>query len=200
MLTNKDIFWNSYRITRKSRECLHKHRAMLLWFTGLSGSGKSILASNLEEELYRRSVNTYVLDGDNLRYGLCYDLKFSIRDRRENIRRAGEVAKLMVDAGLVVLATFISPDQSDRRMVRGMFAISDFMEIFVDTPLLVCEKRDTKGLYKKAREGIIKDFTGINTCYERPQKPDILLDGKQPISELIRQLLGVIISKIFIKT
>lgn len=198
MLINENVFWNFYRITRQNRECLHKHRAMLLWFTGLSGSGKSILASNLEEELYRRSVHTYVLDGDNLRHGLCCDLKFSMHDRCENIRRVGEVAKLMVDAGLVVLATFISPYRSDRKMVRDMFSVSDFIEIFVDTPLLICEERDIKGLYKKARDGKIKDFTGVNAFYENPKQPDIYLDGKQSISVLVHQLLNIVVSKIFI--
>lgn len=199
MLNNKNIFWNDYRITRKNREYLHKHRSILLWFTGLSGSGKSVLANILEEELHHRLVSTYVLDGDNIRYGLCCDLKFNIHDRRENIRRTGEIAKLMVDAGLVVLATFISPYQSDRQMVRDMFSINDFIEIFVDTPLYICERRDIKGLYKKARDGIIEEFTGISAFYEKPKQPDIYLDGQKSISELVRQLLDIIISKIFDK-
>lgn len=198
-VNNRNIFWNSYRITRKDRESFNKYRSILLWFTGLSGSGKSILANILEEELHHRLVHTYVLDGDNIRYGLCRDLKFTVYDRRENIRRVGEVAKLMVDAGLVVLATFISPNFDDRQMVRNMFSINDFIEIFVDTPLYICEKRDTKGLYKKARIGVIRNFTGVNASYEIPKQPDIHLDGKKSIPELIDQLLDVIISKIFIK-
>lgn len=200
MLINKNIFWNSYRITRRDREILYKHRAILLWFTGLSGSGKSTLASILEEKLYHRSVKTYVLDGDNIRHGLCCDLHFSSCDRRENVRRAGEVAKMMIDAGLVVLATFISPYQSDRQMVRSMFSVDDFIEIFVDTPLYICESRDTKGLYKRAKISDIDNFTGINACYEKSKHPDIHLDGKKSISELINQLLHIIISKIFVNT
>lgn len=152
MLTDESVFWNFYRIIRKNRECLHKHRAILLWFTGLSGSGKSIVANVLEEELHRRLVSTYVLDGDNIRHGLCRDLNFSIHDRHESIRRIGEVAKLMIDAGLVVLVTCISPYQSDRQMVRDMFSINDFIEVFVDTPLCVCEARDVKGLYRNLEQ------------------------------------------------
>lgn len=199
MLINRNIFWNSYCVTRQHRERAHRHRAILLWFTGLSGSGKSILANVLEEKLYHRLVNTYVLDGDNLRYGLCYDLKFSTYDRCENIRRVGEVAKLMIDAGLVVLATFISPYRSDRKIVRDMFCVDDFVEIFVDTPLSICEKRDVKGLYKKARAGVIKNFTGVNSFYEYPKNPDIYLDGQQSISVLVSQLLNVVVPKIFFK-
>lgn len=197
MLINKNIFWHSYRVHRKNRENLHKHRSLLLWFTGLSGSGKSILANVLEEELYRRLVSTYILDGDNIRYGLCSDLDFSICHRHENIRRVGEIAKLMVDAGLVVLATFVSPDKFSRNMVRNMFSVHDFIEIFVDTPLYICEERDVKGLYKKARSGLIKNFTGISALYEKPEYPDVYLDGKKPISELIQKLLNIVIFKIF---
>lgn len=199
MIINKNIFWNFYRVTKQDREHLHKHRAMLLWFTGLSGSGKSVLANLLEEELYCRLINTYVLDGDNIRHGLCRDLNFSTYDRHENIRRIGEVAKLMVDAGLVVLATFVSPVQSDRQMIRNMFPVNCFIEIFVDTPLYICEERDTKGLYKKSRADVIKNFTGISACYEKPEDPEIYLDGKKPISELMRDLLDFIVTKIFNK-
>lgn len=197
MLFHRNVCWNSYCINRKNRENLHRHRAVLLWFTGLSGSGKSALASILEEELYRRLVNTYVLDGDNIRYGLCSDLSFSIYHRYENIRRVGEVAKLMVDAGLVVLAAFVSPDRVSRKIVRDMFITNDFIEIFVDTPLYICEERDIKGLYKKARSGLINNFTGINAVYETPEYPDVYLDGKRPISELIKKLLDITLSKIF---
>lgn len=199
MLNNRNIFWNTYRITRKNREYLHKHRSILLWFTGLSGSGKSVLANILEEKLYYRLVNTYVLDGDNIRHGLCRDLKFNLHDRRENVRRVGEIAKLMIDAGLVVLATFVSPYRADRKMLRDMFSVNDFIEVFVDTPLYLCEEREIKGLYKKARSGTIGDFTGISASYEIPEHPDIYLDGKKTIPELVHQLLGVIISKIFDK-
>lgn len=199
MLVNNSVFWNIYHITRKKREFLHKHRSILLWFTGLSSSGKSALAGALEEELYNRSIHTYILDGDNIRYGLCCDLKFNRCDRRENIRRIGEVAKLMVDSGVVVLGTFVSPYRSDRQMVRDMFYVDDFIEIFVDTPLYICENRDKKGLYKKARAGVIENLTGVNDIYEKPKHPDIYLDGKKSIKELVHQLLNVVLSKIFFK-
>ncbi|WP_159714656.1 adenylyl-sulfate kinase [Blochmannia endosymbiont of Camponotus nipponensis] len=188
-ISNKNVFWYNHCIKRKDRELLHKHRAILLWFTGLSGSGKSILASVLEKKLYHRKISTYILDGDNMRHGLCRDLGFSSYDRHENIRRVGEIARLMVDAGVVVLASFISPYHSERKMVRSMLPGNHFIEIFVDTPLHVCERRDPKGLYKKARSGEIENFTGISAPYERPKKPDIYLDGKKSIIELTNQVL-----------
>ncbi|URJ23080.1 adenylyl-sulfate kinase [Blochmannia endosymbiont of Camponotus sp. C-003] len=188
-ISNKNIFWNTGYITQKDREFLHKHHAMLLWFTGLSGAGKSVLANILEKKLHYRNVSTYMLDGDNVRYGLCRDLRFRDHDRHENIRRSGETARLMVDAGIVVLATFISPYACDRQMVRSMFPTNNFVEIFVDTPFHICEQRDTKGLYKKARSGEIESFTGISSAYERPKKPDIYLDGQKSITELIDQIL-----------
>lgn len=194
----KNIVWHSYRVSRKDREKLHKHRSMVLWFTGLSGSGKSTLANILEENLYYRKINTYILDGDNVRFGLCRDLQFSMNDRCENLRRAGEVARLMMDAGMVVLATFITPYRSERHIIRNMFAIGDFLEIFVDTPIKVCEKRDPKGLYRKAKLGKIKNFTGLHDSYEKPKNPDIYLDGRKTISELINQLLNILILKIFL--
>lgn len=189
-VSDQYITWNSYRIDRKNREGLHKHRAMVLWFTGLSGSGKSTLAAVLEEKLYYKGISTYVLDGDNVRYGLCSDLQFSNRDRLENIRRVGEVARLMCDAGLVVLVALISPYCSDRKMIRNMFENDSFVEIFVDTPIEVCESRDPKGLYKKAKSGIIKNFTGFDDPYEQPSNPDIYLDGTKPLLCLINKLLN----------
>lgn len=188
-ISNKNIYWNTCCITQQDRELLHKHRAILLWFTGLSGSGKSILANVLETKLHHRNISTYMLDGDNIRHGLCRDLGFSDHDRHENLRRVGETARLMVDAGIVVLATFISPYHRERQMVRNMFPINHFIEIFVDTPFHVCEQRDSKGLYKRARSGEIENFTGISAPYERPKKPDIYLDGQKSIIELINQIL-----------
>ncbi|WP_331828384.1 adenylyl-sulfate kinase [Candidatus Blochmannia sp. SNP] len=187
--SNRNIFWNTFCIKQQDREFLHKHRAILLWFTGLSGSGKSILANVLEKELHNRNISTYILDGDNTRHGLCRDLGFSDRDRHENIRRVGETARLMVDAGIVVLASFISPYHYDRQMIRNMFPINHFVEIFVDTPLHICEKRDSKGLYKKARSGEIENFTGVNSPYEKPKKPHIYLNGQKSIIELVSQIL-----------
>lgn len=196
-VATSNVVWNFYRIARKDREKLHRHRAMVLWFTGLSGSGKSTVASVLEECLYKKRVNTYILDGDNIRHGLCNDLLFDSYDRSQNIRRAGEVARLMFDAGLVVLATFITPYKSDRQIIRNMFRGDCFLEVFVDTPISICKNRDPKGLYKKAKAGEIKNFTGVDDPYETPENPDIYLDGTKSLSDLVNQLLNIIILKIF---
>ncbi|MXP56714.1 adenylyl-sulfate kinase [Pantoea sp. Mhis] len=184
-----NVIWHKHLITRTERENKHGHPGILLWFTGVSGSGKSTLASYLEQALYQRSISTYLLDGDNVRYGLCKDLGFQDNERKENIRRIGEVAKLMLDAGLVVLTALISPYRSERQMVRNLFEKNQYIEVFVDTPLELCETRDPKGLYKKARDGKIKNFTGIDSFYEIPDSPEIHLDGKQDITLLINQLL-----------
>ncbi|MCG7957347.1 MAG: adenylyl-sulfate kinase [Candidatus Thiodiazotropha endolucinida] len=168
-----NIVWHQATVTRERREQMNKHRAKLLWFTGLSGSGKSTLAHALEEELYQRGCRTYVFDGDNVRHGLCGDLGFSDADRTENIRRIAEMAKLFVDAGVISLTAFISPFREDRDRARGLFPHGDFIEVYVDCPLEVCESRDVKGLYKKARAGEIKEFTGISSPYEPPSKPEI---------------------------
>jgi len=172
---------------------------VVLWFTGLSGSGKSTLAGALEQALFSLGVSTYLLDGDNVRHGLCRDLGFSDEDRRENIRRVGEVAKLMVDAGLVVLTAFISPHKVEREMVRAQLAEGQFIEIFVDTPLETCEARDPKGLYKKARAGELKNFTGIDSIYQAPEKPEIHIDGEQLVTHLVPQLLAVLRQRAIIK-
>jgi bifunctional enzyme CysN/CysC len=165
-----------FEINKEARAALNQQKPMCLWFTGLSGSGKSTIANALEKELFKMGKRTYILDGDNVRHGLNHDLGFTEADRIENIRRVAEVAKLMVDAGLIVLVTFISPFQKDRKMARSKFQNEEFIEIFVDTPLEECEKRDPKGLYKKARQGLIKNFTGIDSKYERPKKPDLGID------------------------
>lgn len=177
---DENVVWHSHAVTRQDRERKNGHRGAVLWFTGLSGSGKSTLAGALEQELFRRGIRTYLLDGDNVRHGLCRDLGFSDTDRRENIRRVGEVAKLMVDAGLVVLSAFISPHRAERQMVQEMLDNGQFIEVFVDTPLAICEARDPKGLYKKARAGELKNFTGIDSVYESPMAPDIHLKGDRP--------------------
>lgn len=161
---------------RRNRELLNAHAGSLVWLTGLSGAGKSTIAVALEELLHRDGVHTYLLDGDELRLGLSRDLGFTQEDRVENIRRAGEVARLMVDAGLVVIAAFISPYRADRQMVRDRFAPGDFLEVFVDTPLAICEERDPKGLYARARRGEIPNFTGISAPYEAPLSPEVRID------------------------
>lgn len=194
-LHDKNIVWHQHTVNREDREACNDHKGALLWFTGLSGSGKSTVSNALEHELYRLGVKTYLLDGDNVRHGLCRDLGFSDNDRRENIRRVGEVAKLMVDAGLVVLASFISPYLEERQKIREMFDFSCFLEVFVDTPLSICEARDPKGMYKKARLGELRNFTGIDAVYETPKMPDIHLDGQKLLTNLIDQILDVLVSK-----
>jgi adenylylsulfate kinase len=170
---------------------MNKHRAKLLWFTGLSGSGKSTLAHALEEELYQRGCRTYVLDGDNVRHGLCGDLGFSDSDRTENIRRIAETAKLFVDAGVLSLTAFISPFREDRDRARGLFPHGDFIEVFVDCPLDVCESRDVKGLYKRARAGEIKEFTGISSPYEPPFKAEIIIQtADREVADCVNEIIG----------
>ncbi|MFW0700701.1 adenylyl-sulfate kinase [Pantoea sp. R13S299] len=187
-----NVVWHDHSVTRASREQQHGHQGVVLWFTGLSGSGKSTVAGALEQALHRIGVSTYLLDGDNVRHGLCRDLGFSDDDRKENIRRVGEVAKLMVDAGLVVLTAFISPHRAERQMVRDLLEPGQFIEVFVDTPLAVCEARDPKGLYRKARAGELRNFTGIDSVYEAPESPEIQLDGEQLVTKLAAQLLDVL--------
>jgi adenylyl-sulfate kinase len=170
------IVWHDHKITRAERSVNKNQKPCLLWFTGLSGSGKSTIANALDVALHKRGYHTFLLDGDNVRHGLCSDLGFSDDDREENIRRVGEVCKLFADAGLIVMSAFISPFTSDRRMVRKLFPAGEFIEVFMDTPLETCEERDPKGLYRKARSGEIKHFTGIDSPYEIPSHPELRLD------------------------
>ena len=160
-----NIIWHDHKITRAERSANKNQKPCLLWFTGLSGSGKSTIANALDVALHRRGYHTFLLDGDNVRHGLCNDLGFSDQDREENIRRVGEVCKLFADAGLIVMSAFISPFTSDRRMVRKLFPAGEFIEVFMDTPLETCESRDPKGLYQKARAGQITHFTCIDSTY-----------------------------------
>lgn len=188
---HKDIVWHEHAIDKEARAEQKGHKSFLLWFTGLSGSGKSTVAGALEQELYRRGVHTYLLDGDNVRHGLCKGLGFTAEDRQENLRRVGEASKLMVDAGLVVLAAFVSPYRSDRDAIRGLFNDGEFVEVFVDTPLAECEVRDPKGLYKKARAGEIKNFTGIDDPYEAPLNPEVRIENYgRPVAEVVNELLA----------
>ncbi|RDK90803.1 adenylyl-sulfate kinase [Enterobacillus tribolii] len=197
---HSDIVWHAHAVDRAAREALHGHKGAVLWFTGLSGSGKSTLAGACEQALRELGVSTYLLDGDNVRHGLCSDLGFSDADRQENIRRVGEVAGLMLDAGLVVLTAFISPHRHERQKVRDMLPAGRFFEVFVDTPLAVCERRDPKGLYKKARAGEITNFTGIDAVYEAPLRPEIHLDGEQLVTNLTGQMLDVLRQHVIIKS
>ena len=165
----------------------------MLWFTGLSGSGKSTIANALEKQLYAQGRRTYVLDGDNVRHGLNKDLGFTQEDRIENIRRVAEVAKLMVDAGLIVITTFISPYRADRAIARSLFAPGEFFEVFVNTPIELCEQRDPKGLYKKARRGEIKNFTGIDSAFEAPQTPELRLEtGRMEVEQCVAGLIALL--------
>ena len=186
-----NLTWHNTKITKADREKLNGHKGACLWFTGLSGSGKSTLANETESELFKLGVHTYILDGDNIRHGLNSNLDFTDEGRRENIRRIGEVAKLFVDAGIVVLTAFISPFKEDRNKVRTILNEGEFIEIFVDADLETCEERDPKGLYKKARAGEIKDFTGISSPYEKPEKPEIIIDSGKS-SDISKNTLEII--------
>ncbi|MCZ6704141.1 MAG: adenylyl-sulfate kinase [Ignavibacteria bacterium] len=171
-----NVYWHEGQITKKDRASMNKHRCVCLWYTGLSGSGKSTIAVRVEEKLFEKGIKTYILDGDNVRHGLNKNLGFSHEDRTENIRRIGEVAKLFVDAGLVVGTAFISPYKGDRDEVRELFNEGEFVEIFINAELKTCEERDVKGLYKKARAGEIKEFTGISAPYEEPVNAELIIN------------------------
>jgi len=168
--------WHHATVTRARRERLNGHKSVILWFTGLSGSGKSTLAHALEERLFRLGCRTFVFDGDNVRHGLCGDLGFSMEDRVENIRRIGEMSKLIIEAGVIALTAFISPFRADRDRVRHLVAAGDFIEILCACPLEICEQRDVKGLYRRARAGEIPEFTGISSPYEPPETPELNID------------------------
>lgn len=175
---NHIIFHKAY-ISRHDRNSLNNHKSGLVWFTGLSASGKSTIAHNVEKELFKQSIHTYVLDGDNIRYGLNSDLGFSNDDRKENIRRIVELSKLLIDAGVLVLAAFISPSGEDREYIKKSFENDNFLQIYVKCSIEECEKRDPKGQYKRARAGIIKNYTGISAPYEEPETPDLVIDTQK---------------------
>jgi len=187
----KNITKQEFLIEQKDRLNLSKHKPICLWFEGLSGSGKSTLINHLDHYLVKNNFHTYVLDGDNLRLGLNSDLGFSNNDRNENLRRAAEVSSLMVDAGLLVLAGFITPNELQRKLIRSKFKDEQFIEIFISTPLDICEKRDIKGLYKKARDGEIENFTGISSPFETPQNADLIIDtSAKSISECLSEIIS----------
>ncbi len=189
-MLNKNIVWHDHCITKEERTQIKNQKPCILWFTGLSGSGKSTIANAVESKMLEFGKHTYLLDGDNIRMGLNKGLGFSDEDRIENIRRIGEVSKLFVDAGTIVLTAFISPFQKERDAVRALVEEGEFIEIFIDTPLEVCESRDPKGLYQKARKGEIPNFTGISSPYESPEKPEIhIINNKVTINDVAQQII-----------
>lgn len=188
---SKHITWHQGQVTREERENLNGHRSFIVWLTGLSGAGKSTLAHRIEAILFARGCRTYVLDGDNVRHGLCRDLGFSPADRQENIRRIGEMGKLMADAGVIVITAFISPFRSDRDGIRNLLKEGDFIEVHCDAPLQICEQRDVKGLYKKARAGVIPEFTGISSPYEPPLHPELVVHtGTHSLESCAEQIIA----------
>jgi len=182
MKTPNTIYHNA-TVTRQRRELLNSHKSVIIWFTGLSGSGKSTLAHSVEEELHKLACRTFVLDGDNVRHGLSSNLTFSDNDRKENIRRIGEVAKLMMEAGVIAITAFISPFKKDRNLIRQLLPQGDFIEIYCKASLETCESRDVKGLYKHARAGKIKNYTGIDSPYEAPSNPELVIDTESELLE-----------------
>ena len=194
-----NIRWHNHQVQRESRSFQKSQKPCMIWFTGLSGAGKSTVANALDKMLFENSKHTYLLDGDNVRHGLNRDLGFSDTDRIENIRRIGEVGKLFVDAGLIVLSAFISPFRSDRQMVRTLFPAGEFIEVHINTSLDVCEKRDPKGLYKKARAGVIKNFTGIDSDYEAPSEAELVIDaGSLGVEECARTIYEYLLEREYI--
>ena len=195
-----NIFEEHFSITRSMRNKRSNHSSFVLWFTGLSGSGKSTIANKLEEALYNNHYQTYTLDGDNIRGGINRGLSFTAEDRQENLRRIAEISKIFVDAGIVTIASFVSPLEVDRKLVRDIIGKDDFIEIFVDTSLEECERRDVKGLYKKARAGEIKNFTGLDSPYENPSNPDIIIKTEMETEEeSVRKIILFVKDKLKLK-
>ena len=193
----KNIILHDYRVTCDDRRKLNKHNSFLIWVTGLSGSGKSTIANELQNTLHKKGIKTYILDGDNIRNGINHNLSFSPEDRAENNRRIAEISKLFIDAGIVVIAAFISPYQKDRKEVQNIVSPVNFVEVFVNTSLEECEKRDVKGLYKKARKGEIKNFTGISAPYEAPQNPDVeIKTEEETVEESVHKIITHIENKL----
>ena len=193
----ENIIPHSYQVSKKDRQENNKHKSFLLWFTGLSGSGKSTIANVVEQELYKLGVKTYTLDGDNIRKGINKDLTFSPEDRTENIRRIAETANLMIDAGLITLAAFVSPYKKDRENIKNVVKDSNFVEIYINTSVEECERRDVKGLYKKARAGEIKNMTGISAPYEAPENPDIEIKTEEKtVEQAVQEILNFIKPKL----
>ena len=199
-MKNTNIIYHAASVTRERRNQLNNHKSVVIWFTGLSGSGKSTLAHSVEEILFSKGCRTYVLDGDNVRHGLTSNLDFSNEDRKENIRRIGEVTKLMMEAGLIILTAFISPFREDRIAVRNLISDGDFIEIYCKASLETCEARDLKGLYKRARLGEIKNYTGINSPYEIPDNPELIIDtDKEVLEESVSKIVSFLQTKSIVR-
>jgi adenylylsulfate kinase len=193
---SSNVVWHNATVTRQRREEMNGHGGVILWFTGLSGAGKSSLAHAVEEELHQINCHTFVFDGDNVRHGLCADLGFSADDRVENIRRVGEMAKLFIEAGVIALTAFISPFRDDRERVRSLVPHGDFLEIYCHCPLEICEQRDVKGLYKRARAGEIKDFTGISSPYEAPTDPELVVEtGTLSMEDSVAKVMDLLLER-----
>jgi adenylylsulfate kinase len=199
-MKSSNTVWHNATVTRRRREELNGHKSVILWFTGLSGSGKSTLAHAVEENLYQKGCRTIVLDGDNVRHGLCNDLGFSDEDRKENIRRIAELSKITIESGVIALTAFISPFQSDRDEARSLVDKGDLIEVFCECPLHVCEKRDVKGLYRRARKGEIKEFTGISSPYEAPSNADIRINTSElSLEESVDRIVDLLQARGIIK-
>ena len=193
---SSNVVWHNATVTRQRRGEMNGHGGVILWFTGLSGAGKSSLAHAVEEELHQINCHTFVFDGDNVRHGLCADLGFSADDRVENIRRVGEMAKLFIEAGVIALTAFISPFRDDRERVRSLVPHGDFLEIYCHCPLEICEQRDVKGLYKRARAGEIKDFTGISSPYEAPTDPELVVEtGTLSMEDSVAKVMDLLLER-----
>lgn len=193
MNSSTNTVWHNATVTRARREKLKNHKSVVIWFTGLSGSGKSTLAHTVEEKLHQKNCSTFVFDGDNVRHGLCSDLGFSDNDRTENIRRIAEMCNLFIDAGVISLTAFISPFKKDRESVKKLLKENDYIEVYCKCTIEKCEKRDVKGLYKKARQGLVKKFTGISSPYEEPENPDLVLDtDKRSLDECVEDVIKLL--------
>lgn len=200
MSLDRNIVKHNATVTRERREQQNKHKSFVIWFTGYSGSGKSTLAHTVEERLHQMGCRTFVLDGDNVRHGLCSDLGFSDQDRDENIRRIGEMTRLFVEAGIITLAAFISPTEANRQAIKSLFPDGEFIEVYCKCSLEECERRDVKGLYKKAREGKIEKFTGISSVYEAPSNPDLALSTDSlSIEDCMDKIFKLISAKLVIE-
>jgi adenylylsulfate kinase len=195
-MTNSNIIWHHPTVTRERRNQQNKHKSIVLWFTGLSGAGKSTLAHAVEEKLHQIGCRTIVLDGDNVRHGLCDDLTFTDSDRKENMRRIGELSKLFIEAGVITLTAFISPFKQDREKVRNLMSHDDFLEVFVDCSIEVCQKRDVKGIYKRAMAGEILNFTGISSPYEAPDDAELVIKtDDKTLEESVNEVMKVLFDR-----